>query len=71
MKPYYTLAEAAAEAGISARRMRLLCEQGRVYYAEKIGRFWIVQLNFHIDRQANGRPRKKVPPYAQSKSATK
>lgn len=60
-KPYYTLAEVAAKENISTRRLRQLCEEGRVLYSEKINRVWFILRNYHIARKAVGRPRKKPP----------
>jgi len=60
VKPYLTVTEVAKREGISTRRLRLLCEQGRVYYAEKVGGQWLIQLNYRLDkRDVTGRPPKK------------
>ncbi len=40
MKPL-TVAEAAAVKGVSTRRIRALCEAGRIR-AEKVGRDWLI-----------------------------
>lgn len=69
-KPYYTVTEVAAREGISTRRVRLLCEQGRVYYCEKAGNVWLILKNYRIEVKKVGRPRKRVSPWAQLQSAS-
>lgn len=59
MKPYYTVTEVAQRECVSTRRIRLLCELGRVFCAEKVGGQWLIQLNYRIQRLPVGRPRKK------------
>ncbi|CAB4122663.1 hypothetical protein UFOVP33_34 [uncultured Caudovirales phage] len=59
MRPYLTLAEVAEKEGISTRRLRVLCEEGRVFYADKINRVWFIFHNYRIDRKPVGRPPKK------------
>lgn len=71
MKPYYTVAEVAAREGISTRRVRVLCEEGRVHYCQKVGQQWLIQLNYRIDkRPAPGRPKKKPSPWAALQSGS-
>jgi len=73
-KPFYTLAEVAQREGISTRRLRILCEEGRVFYAQKAGNVWLVQLNYWIDRKKVGRPKNVIPrwhPQAKSGSTKK
>lgn len=40
--PYLTLAEAAVQLGLSDSRVRLLCKQGRIAGAVKLGRAWLL-----------------------------
>ena len=70
MKPFYTVAEVARREGISTRRVRLLCEQGRVFYAEKVGKVWLIQLNYRIEIKPTGRPKKKPSPWSVIQSAS-
>jgi excisionase family DNA binding protein len=37
-----TVAEAAARAGVTAQRVRLLCKQGRIPGARRFGRDWLI-----------------------------
>lgn len=67
-KPFYTVTEVAAREGLSTRRVRLLCEQGKVYYCEKTGTQWLIQKNYRLDLKKVGRPRKKASPWAQLQS---
>ncbi len=39
---FYSAAEAAALWGISKRRVQILCAQGRVEGAMKVGQVWII-----------------------------
>ncbi len=45
MDKYLTLSETADKWGISSRRVRTLCEQGRVKGAYKFGRNWAIPHN--------------------------
>lgn len=67
-KPYYTVSEVAAREGVSTRRIRLLCEQGRVFYCEKAGNVWLIQRNYWIELKSVGRPKKKPSRWAQLQS---
>lgn len=42
MENYITLTEAANNMGISTRRLRTLCEDGRIDGAMKFGRNWAI-----------------------------
>ena len=42
MEKYLTLSETADKWGISSRRVRTLCEQGRIKGAYKFGRNWAI-----------------------------
>lgn len=42
MNNIMTLKEASEKWGISERRIRTLCEQGRIVKAEKIGPIWTI-----------------------------
>ena len=44
MDNFITLTEAAERGGISARRLRTLCDEGRIEGAEKFGRNWAIPL---------------------------
>ena len=68
MKPYYTVTQVAEREGLSTRRVRLLCEQGRVYYCDKVGGQWLIQLNYRLDVKDVGRPRKRIPKWAKRQS---
>jgi hypothetical protein len=61
VKPYYTVSEVAEREGVSERRIRFLCDEGRVHYCEKVGKTWLIQRNYHIDLKPIGRPRKRPP----------
>src|SRR5690606_7221496 len=37
-----TVAEAAAELGVSVRRVRTLCSEGRIVGARRVGRDWVI-----------------------------
>jgi len=39
---YFTTSEMAKKWNISARRIALLCEQGRIIGAEKKGKTWLI-----------------------------
>lgn len=45
MKNYISLSEAAEKWGISTRRVRTLCEEGRISGAGKLGRNWAIPTN--------------------------
>lgn len=62
-KPFYTVAEVAERENVSARRIRVLCEQGRVFYCDKVGTQWLIQLNYRIEKKPVGRPRKPASPW--------
>lgn len=42
---YKSIAETAEEWGISSRRIQVLCTEGRIEGAEKIGRMWVIPLD--------------------------
>lgn len=42
MNDYITLKEASAKWGISERRIRILCSDGRISGANKIGPMWVI-----------------------------
>jgi hypothetical protein len=63
MRPYYTVAEVAEREGVSERRIRFLCDHGRVYHCEKVGNTWLIQINYRIDLKPVGRPRKRPSPW--------
>lgn len=68
MKPYYTVTEVAEREGLSTRRVRILCEEGRVHYCDKVGGMWFIQLNYRLDIKPNGRPRNPPRPTRRQKS---
>lgn len=68
MKPYYTVQEVASKEKVSERRIRYLIEAGRLLYAEKVSGSWLIQLNYHIQRNPPGRPRKNPTPWIRRKS---
>lgn len=39
---YMTIKEAADKWGVSPRRVQLLCSEGRIDGAEKVGRIWMI-----------------------------
>jgi hypothetical protein len=41
-------AEAAAKHGVSQRRIRVLCEEGRITGAQQIAGVWLLPASFHI-----------------------
>jgi len=41
---------AAARLGITMRRVQILCEQGRIPGAQRIGRTWAIPANFKVRR---------------------
>lgn len=45
MENYITLTEAAAIIGVSTRRLRTLCQEGRIEGAIKFGRNWAIPKN--------------------------
>lgn len=53
-KPFATCTEAAQELGLSARRIRALCEQGRVHGAIKVGRDWLIPRPIRIEPARKG-----------------
>jgi excisionase family DNA binding protein len=42
-------AEAAVKLGVTQRRVQVLCEQGRIKGARRIGRTWIVPATIRIE----------------------
>jgi len=61
-----TVAEAAAELGVSERRVRVLCAEGRIVGARRIGRDWVIPRPIRVVPAAKG-PRgrweaEKCPP---------
>lgn len=59
MRPYYTTDEVAKELGISERRVRKYCQEGRIQYVDRGPRgSWLILKNYWLDRKPNGRPRK-------------
>lgn len=74
MNPFLTVNEVAEIEGISARRVRLLCEQGRVHHCVKTdGGMWLIQRGYMIRRNKVGRPPKFDPanPFRHSASKRK
>ena len=55
-----TVAELAAELGVSVRRARALCAAGRIEGAQKLGRDWIIRTPWRMTPGVPGRP-PKVP----------
>ena len=51
---YITAAEAAEMAGVTSRYIKMLCAQGRIKGAERMGRVWIVPQDFQMDAAADG-----------------
>jgi len=47
--------EASLNAGLSTRRIQVLCEQGRIPGAQRIGRSWAVPADFKITPSPPGR----------------
>ena len=45
MRNYISLSEAAEKWGISSRRVRTLCEEGRIKGAGKLGRNWAIPVD--------------------------
>lgn len=45
MKNYISLSEAAEKWGISSRRVRTLCEEGRIAGVGKLGRNWAIPVD--------------------------
>lgn len=45
MENFITLTESAEKWGISTRRLRTLCEQGRVEGAVKFGKYWAIPVD--------------------------
>jgi len=41
-------ADAAARLGVTMRRVQILCEQGRIPGAQRIGRTWAIPMNFRV-----------------------
>lgn len=54
---YFTAKEAAEKWGISQRRVQLLCEQGRVAGAVRLGWAWAIPKE--SDKPADARTRRK------------
>lgn len=48
MPDLLTAAQAGAALGISARRVRVLCAEGRIAGAHKIGRDWLLPEGFTV-----------------------
>nr|WP_297707233.1 DNA-binding protein [uncultured Butyrivibrio sp.] len=42
MKGFITIKEVSEKWGITERRIRVLCEQGRIHGASKIGPMWVI-----------------------------
>ena len=51
-----SLAEAAAAAGISKRRLQILCAEGRVHGAEKVGSQWTLLPSWSVKPARSGPP---------------
>lgn len=45
MENYITLKEASMKWGISERRIRILCSDGRIAGANKIGPMWVIPVD--------------------------
>jgi excisionase family DNA binding protein len=46
--------EAAIKLGVSKRRIQILCEQGRIKGARRIGRAWVVPATIRIEPADRG-----------------
>ena len=68
--PFLTVAEVAELEGVSTRRIRSLCDMGRMLYATKAGKSWLISRNYAISPRPNGRP-KKIKSRFQSPSSKK
>jgi len=53
---YQTVEEFAQDAGVSPRRIRVICRQGRIPGAYKHGRDWMIPAAATWDRKPPGRP---------------
>ena len=51
-----SLAEAAKTAGISRRRLQVLCSEGRVRGAERVGNQWILTTGWSVKPAKSGPP---------------
>jgi len=51
-----SLAEAAAAAGISKRRLQILCAEGRVRGAERVGSQWTLLPSWSVKPARSGPP---------------
>lgn len=51
-----SLAEAAKAVGISRRRLQLLCAEGRVRGAERVGNQWVFTLGWSVKPAKSGPP---------------
>lgn len=52
MQNYITLSEAAEKWGISSRRLRTLCDEGRVPGVGKLGRNWAIPIDAEKPKDA-------------------
>lgn len=74
MNPFLTVNEVAELEGISARRVRVLCEKGQLHHCVKTdGGMWLIQRGYMIRRKKVGRPPRLNPadPFHQSVSKRK
>lgn len=56
-----TLVEAAEIAGISAVRLRKLCQEGRIKGARKVGRDWTISVNLNAKKKITIKPGSRGP----------
>ena len=64
MDNYITLKETAEKWGLSERRVRFLCEEGRVDGAIKFGRAWAIPIDCIKLKDKRISPRAEHPPQA-------
>ncbi len=71
MNPFLTVNEVAELEGMSARRVRALCERGQIHHCVKTdGGMWLIQRSYMIRYKKRGRPF-KTDPALQSTSSRK
>lgn len=60
---YISIAEAAEKWGITPRRVQVLCAQGRVFGAGRVGRTWAIPKD--AEKPSDARKEKKYTPGGQ------
>lgn len=60
MQNYISLSEAAEKWGISSRRLRTLCDEGRIPGAGKLGRNWAIPIDADKPKDARIRTGKYI-----------